>query len=76
MEHVLSLGGFGFIAVHGVLFDTHTFPHILPYLGLGRVILVISHKVDFMDCVREVVDVLVVLKVGHEVVEMPIISLV
>ena len=66
----------GFIGVQGILFYTHTLPHLLSYPGFGRVVLIISHKVKFMDGVREVMDVLVVPQVGHKVVEIPTISLV
>lgn len=66
----------GFIRVQGILINTHTFPHLLSYSRLGWVILVISHEVEFVDGVREVMDMLLVLQVGNEVREMPIISLV
>lgn len=66
----------GFISVQGILIDTHAFPHLFSYPRLGWIILIISHEIEFVDDVREVVDLLVILQVGHEIIEMPTVSLV
>jgi hypothetical protein len=66
----------GVIVIQGVILNTHTFPHFLSNLGLGRVVLIISHKGELFDRMRKVVDVLLILQVGYDVIEMPAVGLV